>query len=442
MGLFLFCCRHIQEFSTWLKTKLNNVQHQYGAAKVLPEGRLGPAKVVFVADQNDTNNLVKISKDKLTIQSQSAFCTLKANCCVYKGKWMYEVCDLSIFSAHLIFHRIPSLHFNGFVLQVQLRSKGVMQIGWCSSKCTFTQDTGVGDTKNSYGFDGSKQRIWHVHTRKYGPYWRSGDVFGVCLDMDDGKIEYYRNGISLGIAFDDVSRGPGIALFPAASLAFDDTLTANFGGSPFRHPVDGYHPLQMCPAVKLEKAEFLLTNLVNIARVISTNRPQKLRSNKDVSVDTTYALLASLLINEIASILCNNYVIEEKVFRHVKGMCVIRTNIDSNNIIYPGLTESTLGTFLSLFWTYLQGDIMKCFLSKFAAFLSSMYREVSLDSNFCSFKAEPLNFNYHFLLVILQTPVDLNYEKQRIVIVVLTCICNHPATRKYLLENKFFNKNL
>lgn len=60
---------------------------------MLPEGRLGPAKVVFVADQNDGNNLVKISKDKLTIVSQSAFCTLKANCCVYKGKWMYEVCS-------------------------------------------------------------------------------------------------------------------------------------------------------------------------------------------------------------------------------------------------------------------------------------------------------------------------------------------------------------
>lgn len=252
-----------------------------------------------------------------------------------------------------------------------------MQIGWCSSKCTFTQDTGVGDTKNSYGFDGSKQRIWHVHTRKYGPYWRSGDVFGVCLDMDDGKIEYYRNGVSLGIAFDDVARGPGIALFPAASLAFDDSLTVNFGGSPFRHPVDGYSPLQMSPIVKLEKAEFLLNHLVNVSRVISTNRPQKLRSNKDVSADTTYALLASILINEIAPILCNNYVIEEKVFKHVKGMCVIRTNIDSNNVIYPGMTESTLGTFLSLIWNF-QGDIMKCFLGKFVNFLSSMYREVSV----------------------------------------------------------------
>lgn len=320
-----------------------------------------------------------------------------------------------------------------------------MQIGYCSSKCTFTQDTGVGDTKNSYGFDGSKQRIWHVHTRKYGPYWRSGDVFGVCLDMDEGKIEYYRNGVSLGVAFDDVARGLGIALFPAASLAFDDSLTANFGGSPFRHPVEGYNPLQISPVVKLAKAEFLLNHLVNVARVISTNRPQKLRSNKDVSADTTYALLASILINEMATILCNNYVIEEKVFRHVKGMCIIRTNIDSNNVIYPGMPESTLGTFLSLLWNF-QGDIMKCFLSKFVKFLSSMYREVSyLNISFQTNKMFPKQFRHKFKnesFSLLQTPVDLNYEKQRIVIVVLTCICNHPATRKYLMEYKFFNKNL
>lgn len=86
-----FFSRHVQEFSSWLKNKLGAIQQQYGSSKILPEGRLGPSKVVFVADQNDSNNLVKISKDKLTIQSQSAFCTLKANCCVWKGKWMYEV---------------------------------------------------------------------------------------------------------------------------------------------------------------------------------------------------------------------------------------------------------------------------------------------------------------------------------------------------------------
>lgn len=353
-------CRHIKEFNQWLKIKLSAFSQPNDATNGLPVGRLGPAKVVFSIDPNDNDNLVKISKDRLTIQSQSAFCTLKANCCLYKGKWMYEV---------------------------QLRSKGVMQIGWCSSRCTFTQDTGVGDTKNSYGFDGSKQRIWHIHTRKYGPYWRSGDIFGICLDMDDGKIEYYRNGVALGIAFADIERGPGIALFPAVSLAFDDSLAANFGGAPFRHPVHGYQPLQAFPNAKLERAEFLLHHLVNIARIISTQRkPQKLRTNKEVSADTTHLIIASRLVQEIATILCNSYVIEAKVFKIVKSMCVIRSDIDSNNVIYPGIPVSTLGTFLSLFWTHLEPDVMKCFLNKFVTFLSSMYREVKKKLNWCEWE--------------------------------------------------------
>lgn len=193
-----------------------------------------------------------------------------------------------------------------------------MQIGWCSSKCSFTQDTGVGDTKNSYGFDGSKQRLWHVNTRKYGPYWRSGDIFAVCLNMDDGKIEYYRNGVSLGEAFSNVQRGPGLSLFPAVSLAFDDSLTANFGASPFRHPVKGYQPLQRYPKEILAKADFLLNHLVNLSRIISSNK------SKSKSIETVYAILASKIIREFAEILSNSYVVEEKMLTYIKSMCVMR----------------------------------------------------------------------------------------------------------------------
>lgn len=110
--------------------------------------------VVWDTESTDNlSNLVKLSKDRLSLTSQSAFSTLKANATVFAGRYMYEV---------------------------QLKSKGVMQIGFCSLQCRFTQDTGVGDTKNSYGLDGSKKRLWHVYTKNYGPYWRSGDIFGVC----------------------------------------------------------------------------------------------------------------------------------------------------------------------------------------------------------------------------------------------------------------------
>lgn len=198
-----------------------------------------------------------------------------------------------------------------------------MQIGWCSSKCTFTQDTGVGDTVNSYGFDGSKQRLWHVNTRKYGPYWRSGDIFGICLNMDDGQIEYYRNGVALGEAFSNVERGPGIALFPAVSLAFDDSLTANFGGTPFRHPVDGYRPLEVYPKEILVKSEFLLNHLVNLARLISSNK-NRTKSESHPSIEAIYMIITSSILDEFTDCLNNTFVIEDKILNYIKSMCVMR----------------------------------------------------------------------------------------------------------------------
>lgn len=42
---------------------------------------------------------------------------MRANTAVYQGKWMYEV---------------------------QLGTKGLMQIGWSTVNCTFTQESGVG----------------------------------------------------------------------------------------------------------------------------------------------------------------------------------------------------------------------------------------------------------------------------------------------------------
>lgn len=41
-----------------------------------------------------------------------------------------------------------------------------MQIGWASGICGFNENSGVGDTKFSYGYDGSKQQVWHISTKK------------------------------------------------------------------------------------------------------------------------------------------------------------------------------------------------------------------------------------------------------------------------------------
>lgn len=63
------------------------------------------------------------------------------NCVFLTGKWMYEV---------------------------MLWSKGVMQLGWCTIKCKFSFEEGVGDTQDSYSYDGSRLRKWNIRTQKYG----------------------------------------------------------------------------------------------------------------------------------------------------------------------------------------------------------------------------------------------------------------------------------
>lgn len=347
-----------------------------------------PSKMVVWDTESTDNlsNLVKISKDRLTLLSQSAFSTLKANCCIFAGKFMYEV---------------------------QLKSKGVMQLGFCSSQCRFTQDTGVGDTKHSYGLDGSKKRLWHVYTKNYGPFWRSGDIFGVCLDMQNGTIEYYRNGAALGLAFEDIERGPGLSLFPAVSLAFNDSLTANFGGSPFRYPVPGYKPLQSPPLKMLYQADHLLQYLVNISHLISSNVKIPVpKSPTDISIDSFYMLIASIVVERMVPLLLNSFIVEEKVVKIIRNLCVLKST--SSSLIQPGEAGSTLEAFLSLLWTNMEDAEIKIFLKRLLSYLSNAFKE---------------------------TPTDLEYENQRKIVVILTCLCNHTQTRKYFLEFKFFKKN-
>lgn len=78
-------------------------------------GRIGPKTVRF--DVSTHHGLFIVSPDRLSVNSQSNFSTMRANAAFYSGKWMYEV---------------------------QLGSKGVMQIGWGTATCKFSQESGVG----------------------------------------------------------------------------------------------------------------------------------------------------------------------------------------------------------------------------------------------------------------------------------------------------------
>lgn len=82
---------HIKELTAWLNAQIQEEEDAAAVtAHMLQMGCLGPTVKMFDI-KGESAHTVNVSKDWLTLQSQTAFSTVKANCCVFKGKWMYEV---------------------------------------------------------------------------------------------------------------------------------------------------------------------------------------------------------------------------------------------------------------------------------------------------------------------------------------------------------------
>eukprot|EP01062_Namystynia_karyoxenos_P052117 TRINITY_DN4141_c0_g1_i2.p1 TRINITY_DN4141_c0_g1~~TRINITY_DN4141_c0_g1_i2.p1 ORF type:complete len:1299 (+),score=418.45 TRINITY_DN4141_c0_g1_i2:80-3976(+) len=169
------------------------------------------------------------------------FVTLRASVAVFAGKWQYEAV---------------------------LQSSGVQQLGWCTASAENTADDGVGDSVNSYAYDGSRVRRWNVSSHDYGVQWEEGDVIGCCIDLDGRAVDWYHNGQHLGSAYtgiDTASSAPSgadvLAFSPAVSLSQGESCALNFGAVPFCYPQAGYAPLQLGGAALERCGEEVISGL-------------------------------------------------------------------------------------------------------------------------------------------------------------------------------------
>ncbi|KAJ3191602.1 hypothetical protein HK101_007565 [Irineochytrium annulatum] len=116
-----------------------------------------------------------------------------------------------------------------FAFEIELTTAGIIQ-----------------DDENSYAYDGHRQRKWHgtnITSNDYGQEWKVGDVITALIDLDAGHISYLINGVSLGVAFEEVEKN--LYWYPGVSLAAGQGCIFFFGNSmdPMRHLPDGYLPI-------------------------------------------------------------------------------------------------------------------------------------------------------------------------------------------------------
>lgn len=343
------------------------------------EGRLGPQPVVL-DHTSGFEGLLFVDDDLLGVIGHSNFSSIRATTCVYKGKWAYEVL---------------------------ISSQGLMQIGWCTLNCRFNQEEGVGDTPDSYAYDGNRVRKWNVTTTNYGKSWAAGDIVSCLLDLDEGTITFCLNGQSLGTAFSSIRTGPGVAYFPAISLSFKESVAFNFGSRPLRYPVEGYLPLQDPPTAELLKAHKLLGFIKNVLSTSIDLQDDRLLE-KDSALwrlqgDPTVLITLAHIFNHFAPLMCKVYLVEDVLMNFLLGILEGGGSVDEHPLIQQ---------LLDLFWLLMEDyEVNEC-LKQLMMSLLRAYRFSPIIPD--------LGFQIHYLRL-------------------TTAILHHEKSRKYLLNNVLFD---
>lgn len=116
-------------------------------------------------------------------------------------------------------------------------------IGVSTSGGSIADNRSVGDTTGGWSirpanFGSSTLFKEGVNSGGYGADWTTGDVISVLLDLDAGSLEFWKNGVSQGVA---VASGITGALAPMVTGVSSNVLTGAFKTSGFAYaPPAGY----------------------------------------------------------------------------------------------------------------------------------------------------------------------------------------------------------
>lgn len=256
-----------------------------------------------------------------------------------------------------------------------------------------------------------------MNTHKYGEAWLTGDIIGCALDMDDGTIDFYRNGRSLGRAFENIPMGAGIAYFPTVSLAFTENLTANFGSIPFRYPIEDYKSLQAPPMKQVRQAMLLFQWFSQVIELLeyskNVDKQNILLDDKTMSAHAFLMCLARSLLKHIGPLLTIPYVTETVFVPFIQMLCNLTTDDSATKSAYSNIYSARSIVCLDLLWTFLEEHEIKMCLESTVLHLLSAFRHVSLL---------------------------LEYPDQCKSLILLTKICQHTVTRQYFLQYLLFDR--
>ena len=155
-----------------------------------------------IAGTSTAGTLPTLSNANTSItNSNSAFREIRSNIYVTKGKYYFEAKPTRIGGS------------GAFQVGVQLRN----------------YSSGTGE-RRAYQNNGYK---YTPGSASYGASYAANDVVGVALNLTDGEITFYKNGVSQGVAATDMLSGMDNVGWTAAASCYDADGHFNFGNGYF-----------------------------------------------------------------------------------------------------------------------------------------------------------------------------------------------------------------
>lgn len=145
-----------------------------------------------------------LSNENLTVVNTDANTGIRATHGKSSGKWYWEV-------------RLDA---------------GVNNIFIGVSNKLFSVSSGSVSDANWKSYYGSVARKYPEATT-YGTTISVGNIIGVALDLDNGTLEFYKNGVSMGISHTNIKELGEVYPTLRSWLASSKTVTFNFGAKPF-----------------------------------------------------------------------------------------------------------------------------------------------------------------------------------------------------------------
>lgn len=267
----------------------------------------------------------------------------------------------------------------------------------------------IGETIDSYSYNGYTQRKFHITSETYGVRWSVNDFIGCAIDLDERTMNFYRNGRDMGLAFENISINDDTPYHPIVTLIASESVRVNFGSLPFRYPINGYQPLQAAPSVKYIQTSLCLQWLTRVINFIERLEDRNMiLEDSNITVHGFLMALASIILRYIASLLTIPYITVSALIPFMEALYITEVPNPSDHKI----CNTRLIICMDIFWTFLEESELYVCYEIIISYIISTYVYVT----------------------------DLSeYSHQCRTLALLIRLCQHDATRRYFIQKLLFN---